>query len=84
LSKSFPTSLVTVFEQGMKITPFVSLWSTTDKIESYPSITGRSVIISIEQFSKGPFDLALWMGKNARFVGFLLILKCLHFLHPVM
>jgi len=82
-SKSFPTSSsVTVFEQGMKITPFVSPWSTMDKIESYPSIIGKSVIIFIEQFANGRFNLPPWIGKNAGFVEFLLILNCWHFPHP--
>jgi len=42
-----------VLLQGMKITPLVSPWSTTTKIESNPSDSGRSVMKSIVICSKG-------------------------------
>ena len=46
-------SAVSVFVQGIKITPFERPWSTTTKIESKLSTGGRSVIRSIEQLAKG-------------------------------
>ena len=49
-SKNLPVSLaVIVLLHGMRITLFVSTWSTMTKIESKPSAGGRSVIKSIEQ-----------------------------------
>ena len=33
-----------VFEQGVRITPFISPWSTMTTIESWPSEEGRLVI----------------------------------------
>jgi len=49
-SKNLPvSSAVIVLLHGMRITPFVSAWSTMTKIESKPSAGGRLVIKSIEQ-----------------------------------
>ena len=42
-----------VFEQGMRITPFVRPWSTTTINESCPLDGGRSVIRSTESCLKG-------------------------------
>ena len=49
-------SVVIVFLQGVKITPLVSPWSTTTKIESNLSTGGKSMIKSIEQFANGHVD----------------------------
>ena len=46
-------SQVIVLAQGHKITPFERPWSTTTRIESYPSTGGRSVIKSMEQWVNG-------------------------------
>ena len=51
-SMAAPTQ-VSVFAQGHKITPFERPQSTTTRIESYPSIGGRLVIRSMEQWAKG-------------------------------
>ena len=48
--------------QGDKITPFERPWSTTTRMESYPSADGRSVIRSIEQLAKGLVDFAPSVG----------------------
>ena len=49
-SKNLPvSSAVIVLLHGMRITPFVSAWSTTNKIESKLSAGGRLVIKSIEK-----------------------------------
>ena len=42
-----------VFEQGMRITPFVRPWSTTTIKESCPFDEGRSVMRSTESCLKG-------------------------------
>ena len=50
LSSSWVALLaVSVFVQGVKITPFERPWLTTTKMESKLSMGGRSVIKSIEQ-----------------------------------
>ena len=46
-------SQASVFTQGHKITSFERPRSTMTRIESYPSIGGRSVIRSMEQWAKG-------------------------------
>ena len=56
------SSDVRVLLQGTKITPFERPWSTTTKIESYPSAGGRSVIKSIEQFANGRSNVAPSVG----------------------
>ena len=49
-SKNLPvSSAVIVLLHGIRITTFVSTWSTTTKIESKLSAGGKSVIRSIEQ-----------------------------------
>ena len=57
------SSEVRVLLQGSKITPFERPWSTTTRIESYPSAGGRSVIKSMEQFAKGRVEVAPSVGK---------------------
>ena len=42
-----------VFEQGVRITPFISPWSTTTTTKLWPSEGGRSVIRSMEICLKG-------------------------------
>ena len=42
-----------VFEQGVRITPFVNLWSTMTTTELWPSEEGRSVMRSTESCLKG-------------------------------
>ena len=49
---------VRVLLQGVRITPFERPWSTTTKIKSYPSTSGRLVIKSIEQITKGQVTFA--------------------------
>ena len=50
------SSAVIVLLQGVKITPLVSPWSATTKIESKPSTGGKSVMKSMEQYVKGHVD----------------------------
>src|SRR5689334_9942589 len=57
ISRSAISFAVAVFVVGMSIISFVRLWSTTDKIESFPWDSGRSVIRSIEIWAKGRRDL---------------------------
>jgi hypothetical protein len=47
------SAVALVFEQGMKIIPFVRPWSTTERIESRPQTGGKSVIKSMERWAKG-------------------------------
>ena len=70
------------FLQCTKITPFERPWSTTTKIELYPSAKGRSVIKSMEQLAKGLVDFAPSVGMYAGFEGALSILNCWHVPHP--
>ena len=56
-SKRAVPSEVSILLQGSKITPFERPWSTTTKMESYPTAGGRSVIKSIEQLANGRRDL---------------------------
>ena len=42
------SSAVIVFEQGMRIIPFVNPWSTTTRMELCPFTGGRSVMKSME------------------------------------
>ena len=69
-------SAVTVLLQGIKITPFVCLWSTTDRIESNPFETGRSVMKSAAICAKGRKDFAPSIAIRAGFDGCQLILNC--------
>ena len=77
------SSWVAVFTVGMNITPFVSPWSTTDRIASHPSLSGKSVIRSIEQFAKGLSDFAPSMGISAGFTGDRFILNSWHVAQPL-
>jgi hypothetical protein len=70
------SSEVSVLLQGIKITPFESPWSTTTRIESYPSAGGRLVIRSIEQLAKGRVDFAPSVGMYAGRDGVRSILNC--------
>src|SRR5271168_761071 len=58
-------SAVSVFAQGIKITPFERPCSTTTKMESKPSTGGKSVIKSIEQLAKGRVEEAPGIGRKA-------------------
>src|SRR5271155_5728120 len=69
-------SAVSVFVQGIKITPFERPWSTTTKIESKPAARGRSVIRSIEQFAKGQVETGPGIGIKAGCEGDRSILNC--------
>ena len=61
-SKRAVPSEVSVLLQGSKSTPFERPWSTTTKMESYPSAGGRSVIRSIEQLVNGRRDFGPSVG----------------------
>ena len=77
LNKSWAIpSAVIILLHGMRITPFVSPWSTTTNIESNPSDKGRSIIRSIEQFVNGRVDVAPSTGRNVDFDGLRAILNC--------
>ena len=72
---------MSVFKQGVRITPFISLWSTMDKIVSMTvllsSVTGgRSVIRSMDRFAKGQVVVGPGIGLNNGADGFQLILNC--------
>ena len=74
-------SSVRVFKQGVRITSFISPWSTTDKIVSTTVplssvIGGRSVIKSIDKFAKGWVVMGPGIGLNNGADGFWLILNC--------
>ena len=76
------SSEVIDFLQGTKITPFERPWSTMTRMESYPSVKGRSVIKSMEQLAKGLVDFALLVGMYAGLEGVLAILNCWQVPHP--
>ena len=61
-SRCVVSSEVSILLQGSKITPFERPWSTTTKIESYPSVGGRSVIKSMEQLANGHRDFGPSVG----------------------
>ena len=69
-------SVVRVFVQGDKITPFERPWSTMTKIESKPSTGGMSVMRSIEQLANGLVVAAASIGIKAGCEGEWLILNC--------
>ena len=85
LCNNFPMIVQSeVFVVGMRITPFIRLWSTTDRIQSQltPSTVldmGRLVIKSMEQSANGCEDCDPAMGINAGFDGEWLILSNWHF-----
>ena len=70
------SSAVIVFEHGIRIIPFVNPWSTTMRMESCPFTGGRSVMKSIEQFTKGRVVGAPSVGRKEGFVGCQSILNC--------
>ena len=82
--KSFaiPDSFV-VFLVGIMTTPFVSLWSTTDRMVSCSLLLGRSVIKSQDIFANGCIDVAALTGFNVGLDGCLLILYCWHVAQPL-
>ena len=57
-----------VCKQGVRITPFISLWSTMTMIESWPSEGRRSVIRLMESCLKGR-DYNKGMGIRGGTVG---------------
>ena len=80
-------SLVRVFEQRVRITPFVSPWSTTDKITSTTVpllrvIGGRSVIKSMERFANGCVIVGPGIGLNEGLDKFQLICELLAYTTP--
>ena len=77
LSKSFAmSSAVTVLLHGMRITPLLSPWSTTTKMELKLLIGGRSVMKSMEQLANGLVVVAPSVGIKEGFGGCLSILNC--------
>ena len=73
---------VIVFEQGMRIIPFVNPWSTTTRMESYPFTSGRSVMKSMEQFANGRVVKAPSVGMKEGLVDCRSILNCWHVTYP--
>ena len=55
-------SAVIIFEHGRRITPFVRPWFTMTNRESSLFTTGKSVIMSIEQYCKGSGCLSPFSG----------------------
>ena len=72
-----------VFEQGMRITPFVRLWLTTTINESCPLEGGRSVTRSTESCLNGSGEQE-GMGASGGRVRWWLTLFCWHIVHPEM
>ena len=64
-----------VLEQGVRITPFVSPWSTMTTIESWPSEEGRLEMRSTESCLKGRV-IEEEMGVSRGKVGWVLTLFC--------
>ena len=62
--------------QGVNITPFVSPWSTMDKMESNPREMGRSVNKSIVICENGRVEVGGPIGWSGGCEGFRLILFC--------
>jgi hypothetical protein len=62
--------------QGVNITPFVSPWSTMDKIQSKSWDLGKSVMRSIAICEKGRVEVGGPIGCNGGWDGFRLILFC--------
>ena len=76
-------SSVRVFKQGVRITPFISPWSTTDKIVStmvpLSRVSGgRLVIKSMDRFAKGQVVVGPGIGLNDGADGFWLIVGICH------
>ena len=76
MNKFAMSPAVAVLTVGQRITPFVSPWSTMDRIESNPFDLGRSVSKSHEIWAKGLVDVGPSTGCRAGLDGFLLILNC--------
>ena len=72
-----------VFEQGMRITPFIRPWLTTTINESYPLEGGRSITRSTESCLKGR-GKDEGTGASGGQVGWWLNLFCWHTAHPEM
>ena len=70
-----------VFEQGVSITPFVRLWSTTTIRESCPCERGKSVIRLTESCLKGRVEEDL-MGKSGGITGCVRALFCWQMAQP--
>ena len=68
-------SAVIVLLHGMRITPLVSPWSTTTRIELKPLTGGKSMMRSIKQLVNGQVDFAPLVGMNAGFEGLQSILN---------
>ena len=82
--KSLATSMAsTVLEQGIMITPFVRLWSTTTKIEFLPRTSRRSVTRSTEICLKGS-EVDEGIRFNGGWVGWVFTLFCWQMAHPSM
>ena len=82
--KSLAISMAsTVLEQGIIITPFIRLWSTTTKIESLPRTSGRSVTRSTEICLKGREEDE-GIGFSSGLVGWVFTLFCWQVAHPSM
>ena len=64
-----------VLEQGVKITPFISPWSTMTTIESWPLEEGRSVMRLTESCLKGRV-VEEEMGESGGMVRWVLTLFC--------
>ena len=64
-----------VLEQGVRITPFVSPWSTMTTTESWPSDGGRSVMRSTDNCLKGRVCKE-GIGTRGGMVGWVLTLFC--------
>ena len=64
--------------QGVSITPFVSPWSTMDRIESNPWDFGKSVNRSMAIWAKGMVEVGGAIGCSGGWDGFRLILNCWH------
>jgi len=81
-------SSVRVFVQGVRTTPFVRLWSTTDKTTSTMVpfgrvIGGKTVIKSIEQLANGRVVVGPGIGLYEGLEGFQFILNCWQIPHPL-
>ena len=77
-----------VFEQEVRITPFISLWSTMDKITSTMVLLsrvtgGRLVIKSMDRFANSWVVVGPGIGLNDGADRFQLILNCWHMPHSL-
>ena len=82
--KSLPTpAALVVFEQGMMITPFIRLWSTTTMMESMLPTRGRSVTKSTESCLNSSVEVD-GTGFNGGHVEWVFSLFCWHIAHSSM